>query len=266
MVNKLKLALVLIMALSMLAINVHADTLFIEAETGTDSSMTIGSDSDAYGGKYIYSDELEKSITYKFTIEEAGKYLIWARVYATNDTDNSMFFLVDGQTLEGQENYVFDFYEPSEYEIAQDNKLLPDDFRAGDPYYGKYYWLPLSYRDVNVDPAIRFNYIEFDLKAGEHTLVMMPREAGARVDKLIITSDLSYDPTKISIDPEEQWAIDNAPVEIAEPEASAEAPVTTAPTPTVTAAQTSDSIVWLVFLSLAAVMTITLIAKKRSVR
>lgn len=263
MAKKLKFALALILIFSLSAISVYADTLFIESENGTNSTFTIGNEAEAYGGKYISSAELEKEITYKFTIEEAGKYIIWARVYATNDTDNSMFFTMDGQGLEGQENYIFDYYEPSEYEIAE-NRYTPDNFREPEAYYGHWYWLPLSYRDVNVDPNTRFNLVEFNLNAGEHTLVINPREAGARMDKLIITNDMSYDPTKISIDPEEQWELDNIVVEEAAEETPAPVEETT---PTPTAPQTSDkNMISIVLLAFATVITASFMIKKRKVR
>ena len=268
MVNKLKLAFVLILACCMLAVSVYADTIFIEAESGTDNSFPIESDSNAYGGKYIASAELEKSITYKFNITEAGKYLIWTRNFATNDVDNSMFYIIDGTGLENQENFVYDYYEPSEYEIAE-NRYTPENFREPEAYYGHWYWMPMSYRDVNVDPAVRFNLKEFDLSAGEHTLVIMPREAGARMDKLIITNDMSYDPTVISIDPEEQWIIDNTVIEAdvpapAETEAPAAA-VVADPTPVAAAPQTSDNTMLFVLFALAG-LTAVGVVKRKSVR
>lgn len=264
MAKKFKFALILVLIFSLSVISVYADTLFIEAENGTNSTFTIGNDADAYGGKYISSAELEKEITYKFTIEEAGKYIIWARVYATNDTDNSMFFTMDGQGLEGQENYIFDYYEPSEYEIAE-NRYTPDNFREPEAYYGYWYWLPLSYRNVNVDPNTRFNLVEFNLNTGEHTLVINPREAGARMDKLIVTNDMSYDPTKISIDPEEQWDLDNMVVEEA-PAEETPAPVEET-TPTPSAPQTSDNnMISIVLLAFATVFTASIIVRKRKVR
>ena len=266
MVNKLKLALVLTLACCMLAVGIYADTIFIEAENGTDNSFPIESDSNAYGGKYIASAELEKSITYKFTITEAGKYLIWTRNFATNDVDNSMFYIIDGTGLENQENFVYDYYEPSEYEIAE-NRYTPDNFREPEAYYGHWYWMPMSYRDVNVDPAVRFNLKEFDLTAGEHTLVIMPREAGARLDKLIITNDMAYDPTKISIDPEEQWIIDNTVIEEAAPAPADEpaVPVVSDPTPVTVAPQTSDNIVVFLLVAFAGVTT-AIAVKRKSVK
>jgi len=102
--------------------------------------------------------------------------------------------------------YTFDFWEvPNDvYAPNFDNPfaISAADLDNEDLIYNRWYWMPLSYRDATGDPQVRFNPLTFDLAAGKHILEITTREPGARMDKIIITSNLTYNPDKIEGDPE----------------------------------------------------------------
>ena len=217
------LTLILIMTLSL---TVFADMLFIEAESGKIDGLSVVNNTGAFSGKAIQSTEAEQTVEYTFNIDKAGKYLIWARVYCTFAEDNSYFYSLDGDTYNGSDLWIFDYYEDSDYEIKPDQKYIRPEYN--DPaLYSTWYWIPMSYRDTGGDPVTRHNVRIFDMTAGSHKLLLQTREIGAMIDKFIITDDLDYDPSKITGDPEAVYlaAIAAEAAAKAAAEAAAAAPV-----------------------------------------
>lgn len=190
-----------------------AEFVFIEAESGKMDSMSEVADAEAYGGKYITSGDVEESADYTFEIPKDGKYTAWFRVYATSDTDNSIFFSVDGDTYNDEDSqWIFDFREASEYEVSPDEKYLDPDYNNADVCYDRWYWIRMSYRDASADPVTRFNTKLYDFTAGTHTLHIQAREAGGRIDKFFFTDDLDYNPNNVTGDPEAEIIAKNASV------------------------------------------------------
>jgi arylsulfatase A-like enzyme len=127
----------------------------------------IAIDEDASGEKYIFSPEsagdhykpgLSMSI-YTVNITQTGKYVLWGRVIAASETDDSFFVQVnDG------------FYNTWDIEV-------------GTPWH----WDVVNNRS-KVDPVI------FNLQEGNHTVKIILREDGAKLDKILLTNDLDFIP------------------------------------------------------------------------
>jgi hypothetical protein len=144
--------------------------LSIEAESASRfvSPMEAAADSGASGGKIIWVKEGSASISHPsqnggyaeipFQVPSAGQYTIWARVSAKDWTSDSFYLKVDGGDF-----YLWDI-----------------------PVEGKWVWSQVADRVTGA--------IGFSLKAGNHTLVLKQREAGARIDKIIVTNDLGFRP------------------------------------------------------------------------
>lgn len=180
MKKTVSLVLLLFLFFSSISSAFAAETIFIEAEDIQIQSMVVKDNAEAYGGKVITSTEKEQSATIEFEVKEGGKYTMWFRVFHTNELDNSLFYSMDKE----EERWVFDFY---------------DDKEKGENF-NKWYWWKLNFRH----DGVLYNKKEYDLAPGKHTFDMFAREVGGLVDKIIITNDLSYDPSTISGDPEKQ--------------------------------------------------------------
>ena len=203
---------ILLLAFSLTA---FADMIFIEAESGKQSSvpMKIGTGLGAFNDKYIYGETNgDEIINYEFEIKEAGDYYLWFRLMGQDNEHNSFFVMIDGagfnqsEGFDKGEYYTFDMWETSEgYDYATNNPFLPslDNHKNPDWIYNpNWHWIPLSYRDATVDPAVRHNLVTQNFTAGKHTMEIMTREPECYLDKIIITNDLKYDPREIAGDPE----------------------------------------------------------------
>ena len=270
----------------MLTLSASAAMVFIEAESGTQGSipMLTGSGSGAFNGSYIYGEENGfETIKYEFDIPEAGDYYLWFRLQGDDDESNSFFVQIDGQGFQQDSGmgagdyYTFDMWEPSEgYDYSEANIFLPalDDHKNPDWIYNpNWHWIPLAYRDQTVDPPVRHNLVTQNFTAGKHTMEIMTREPGCKLDKIFITNDLSIDPRSINGDPEAHFAAIAAAEaeavaalaaaaaaleEVAAPVAEvAPAPVA-APAP---APQTSDNLYLLILVSVVAAAAVSI--KKR---
>ena len=220
------ITLILIISLSLTAL---ADLLFVEAESGKVDGISIIDDGAAFGGKVIQTTDVEQTSEYTFNLEKAGTYIIWARVFHEHNEDNSYFYSVDGDTYNGADLWIFDYYEESEYEVIPGGKYLRPEYNNAAAVNSTWYWIPLTYRDADADPVTRHNIKLFDLTAGAHTLLLQAREVGAKIDKIIITDDLDYAPHTIDGDPEAVYLAELAAIEAAaaaEAEALAAATVT----------------------------------------
>jgi hypothetical protein len=144
--------------------------LWLEAESGVlTSPMIVASDAAASGGQYVHVPNANQVVTdpttqpggqvsYTFTLPE-GTYVIWGRVRAANGGDNSFWVSMDGGPF------------------ALWNM----------PVGSSWVWDQVNNAGV-ADPVL------FPLTAGTHTLVVKQREDGARLDRLLITSDQAFVP------------------------------------------------------------------------
>ncbi|MCL1792263.1 MAG: hypothetical protein FWG34_00175 [Oscillospiraceae bacterium] len=253
----------LILALSLPAL---AGFVFIEAESGKTDNFPIISNADAFSGKAIEAQTDADTIEYTFTVENAGKYIIWARVMGIDSTMNSFLYSLDGE-MNGADYWIFDL--PEAVDLSNTDDAYYESKFSTDELYEKWYWMPINYRDVSDDPAVWHNTKIFDMAAGEHTLVVKARELSSKIDKFIITDDLSYYPNAIAGDPEipylEALAAEKAAAEAAEAEAAAAAQAaqqeeaaaaaaTEPPPPAAAAPQTSDGIVFPVLIFIASLV------------
>ena len=136
--------------------------LRIEAENGTlVSPITTGTDPDASGEQYIYGasgEPGEGSAEYAFQISEAGYYVIWCRCYALSTFEDSYLIQVD----DGAQ---------MRWDLSKD--------------YNNWVW-----QKVTIDNGTE----EFYFDVNEHILKVIKRENNARLDKIIITKDLNFQP------------------------------------------------------------------------
>jgi hypothetical protein len=135
----------------------------IEAEDGTvNSPMERDADNSASSGMYVWvrnGSGSGGSATYTFNVSKSGKYIIWARVAAPNNNDDSFYVSVDGGSQ-------------STWDLTLSSKWV---------------WDKVSHRGGA-------NPVTYNLSAGKHTLLIKQREDGAKLDEFIITDDLNYRP------------------------------------------------------------------------
>lgn len=150
-----------------------------EAEDGAVTyPMQILSDGAASGGKYVevpaeYPDDSNAKVVFTFTVAEEADFVVWGRVESGNYLHDSFKVIMDEQP-----------------EIVWH---IP----------GKYEWTWDQVYELNGnDPVI------FHLKAGTHTLGIKNREWGSKLDKVIITADLNFQPTGLA-KPTQQYYVTN---------------------------------------------------------
>lgn len=128
----------------------------------------IAIDEDASGKKYIFSpegagDHYQPGLimaTYTVNITQADDYVLWGRVIAASEKDDTFFVQIDGG-----------FYNTWNVEIG-----------------GSWHWDVVNNRG-RVDPVI------FSLKEGRHTVKIVLREDGVKLDKMLLTNDLNCIPS-----------------------------------------------------------------------
>ncbi|MEK7153585.1 MAG: Ig-like domain-containing protein, partial [Patescibacteria group bacterium] len=96
------------------------------------------------------------------SINSSGTYRIWSRIMAPDTSSNSYLLEVDGSTC-----YV-----------------------VGDGALGPNAWTWVDYQNGSSNSKIEIN-----LTAGSHTLKLIGREAGVKLDRLLLVSDLACVPT-----------------------------------------------------------------------
>jgi hypothetical protein len=147
--------------------------LWLEAEAGiAHAPMVVGMNNNTPEGRYVWvpqghSDVLDPSqaagyVEYRFTVPEAGDYVIWGRVKAGSKANKSFFVAVD------EEPYI-------EWKTPVQTGATT------------WVWDPVS-RQGGEDAAV------FTLEAGTHTLIVKQREDGTMLNKLLITNDLQFVP------------------------------------------------------------------------
>ena len=165
-----------------------------DIKVNSGASIALIDEPELYAGKALQGDERDDDgathfATLNFSVPADGKYGIWFLVWAEDETSNSLLISIDGGDI-----FTCDYMESNE----QPNP----DFE----WYEVWYWMWLNSRaeiaeefEMGMDG---FNaYLTdhkkiVDLKAGDHTMKIITREAYAKYAGVIITDDLSYDPNK----------------------------------------------------------------------
>jgi hypothetical protein len=148
----------------------NTDKIWLEAEDGdVDAPMQIAADSKASEETYLWVRQGSGNrwtpaskagkVQYTFNLSTSGTYRIWGRVLAPTKSDDSFFVSMDGGAYK-----VWDIQECSSWAWDLVNSLKEND--------------PLL----------------FKLSAGTHTLTLMQREDGTKIDRILITSDTQYFP------------------------------------------------------------------------
>jgi len=147
-------------------------TVTAEAESGTVTApMQVQADSAASGGQAVTvaagnnsksTPPSNGSTVVPFTVGSAGTYKVWGRVIAPTDDDDSFWVRLDNGTWTDW-----------------------NDITAGSSWH----WAPVT--DDTKSNAVVLS----DLAAGAHTITVAYREDGARLDRVLITNDLTLVPT-----------------------------------------------------------------------
>lgn len=220
------MALALILALSTAVL--AADPIFIHASSGKNNGMVLTDSAESYSGKYVSGFEDETGIDYTFSITEAGDYIIWARVWAAGDANNSLLYHMDGKASPNSVTFgdninTFDTWDAlwGEQDVINPNRPAWDRFYDPDKHnseewYEVWYWMPICYRGVSDEISFyKYTTDMFSFGAGEqHTLTVYTRilEPDTRFDMFVVTNDLSYDPNAVGGDPEAAWIAAHPPV------------------------------------------------------
>jgi hypothetical protein len=105
---------------------------------------------------------------YNVNIPKNGTYVIWGRVQASSDSADSFYVSIDGGTK--------DIYDVAEGKWS-----------------AAWQWTVVNGRGASGGPGA-ITPRKFTLTAGWHELLLDGREAGSRLDRILITDDLSYVP------------------------------------------------------------------------
>jgi polygalacturonase len=148
------------------------ETVTVEAESGTRTApLVVASDPLASGGQYVWVPTASTQTanpptagfdTLPFTIGSAGTYKVWGRAIAPANTDDSYWVRIDGGAW-----------------------INWNDITPGSAWH----WAPVT-NDAAGDAVVLFN-----LAAGAHTVQFAYREDGTKLDKVLITNDLSLVPS-----------------------------------------------------------------------
>lgn len=130
--------------------------------------LEIARDESASGEKYIYSpngagDHYTPGLimaTYTVNVAQAGEYVLWGRVIAANEKEDSFFVQIDNG-----------FHNIWQVEIGE-----------------SWLWDVVNNRG-KIDPVI------FVLGEGRHTIKIILREDGARLDKMLLTNNAEFVPS-----------------------------------------------------------------------
>jgi hypothetical protein len=145
-------------------------TFYLEAEAAAlTNPMIVAASTNASSGGYVYSPFNEKgTITFNFNAVESGDYVIWCRILSVNDSTDSFYVSVDGQSE--------DIYRTAE------NIWSPN-----------WQWSRIN---NEVSPN---NALVFSLSAGSHTLRLRARESATLLDAIYITKSPNFVPIKLSV-------------------------------------------------------------------
>ncbi|MFQ5822511.1 MAG: Ig-like domain-containing protein [bacterium] len=158
------------------SVNVVAtlDKIRVEAESGIlTAPMQIAADPLASNGNYIWvpvGAGTNGVAEYSFDVPTDDTYVIWGRVIAPNGSEDSFFISMDGGP-----DVLWDVLQG----------LWQSDWT----------WDQVSDRGTGSSLNPEFDPKLFQLTAGTHNLKIKQRDAGTKIDKIIITSDLNFVPS-----------------------------------------------------------------------
>jgi hypothetical protein len=172
--------------------------------------MATTLDSTAYNGAYV-SSSVDGTTTPSsggtalctFSVPTTAVYRFWTRVSTPDSTKDSMYAEIDSEGVDSS-HHIFDMGE---------NVSCPDSGNPGqrDTFWGRgWTWTVLHDRGQNCSGTSTSGYERADtqggpegvtLSAGTHTIKFYGREVGAQLDKVIVTSDFSYQPNDFSLTP-----------------------------------------------------------------
>jgi hypothetical protein len=145
--------------------------LWLEAEEATLSApMQTALDNEASSDTYVWVPKGSGTggvAEYQFTVPTTGTYVVWGRVISNSTSQDSFFVAMD-----------------SDSDALWDTKL------SGTEVWG---WDIVSHR-AGTQPGEGVELMNYTLEAGTHTLRIKQRDSGTKLDKLLITNDLSYVP------------------------------------------------------------------------
>ena len=149
-----------------------AEQIWIEPEQGAITApLEIHRDPGASGGSYVTAatgSNARKDVpvsgrtTLRFQVRHAGAFKLWGRLIAPTRADDSFWLQVDDGPW-----------------------IQWNDIPAG----AGWHWAELFDDRASKVPT-------FDLAAGSHTLTVAYREDGAKLDRLLVTSDPTFSPTR----------------------------------------------------------------------
>jgi hypothetical protein len=161
------------------------DDVVFQAEGALPPSIEVAVDDSASARAYVWvansnEDVLDpeqpgEMVRYSFTVTSASTYTIWGRVRPGEDGLGSFFVNVSPTTMTEATTYHL-------WDVA--TLTTASNTTTAAPTWG--------WRQVN-DPGIA-DPVRFSLAPGEYTLTLKPREAGTKLDRLLITNDLQYVP------------------------------------------------------------------------
>jgi hypothetical protein len=136
-------------------------TILVQAESGARvAPMTLGYDSNAANGQYVYSTgNNQGTVSLPISISQVGTYWVWCRVLSPDAGRDSFFVSMDGSAEE--------------------------IFTVAPGWSSAWQWIR-----INISGTIR----TYSLSQGSHTLVFRGREASTLLDALYITSDPGFVP------------------------------------------------------------------------
>ncbi len=148
----------------------NAVRIWLEAEEGIlTPPVAAAQDSQASAGGYIWVPDGRGDVfdatkaagqaRFTFTVPVSGNFVIWGRVIANNDSNNSFFVSLDDGVINA-------------WEVAVATNWMWDQVNV----------------KGGADPLV------LSLAAGQHSLVIKQREDGAKLDRLLITNDMQYLP------------------------------------------------------------------------
>jgi L-ascorbate metabolism protein UlaG (beta-lactamase superfamily) len=154
------------------ALGFAPQSIWREAESASlTPPLQIASDASAVGGTYVTVTPGNNSLaaaptlgraTFPFTLAAAGTFKIWGRVIAPTTSDDSFWLIVDSGA-----------------------PILWNDITPG----ATWHWASAK------DSGHSNQLVQLNLAAGDHSLQVAYREDGAKLDRLLITSDNTLTPS-----------------------------------------------------------------------
>jgi FlgD Ig-like domain len=165
------------------------DYIWLEAELADsiNQPMMMKKDYEASAGEYIISEN-EKNTSnapadghtvYHFNIKTEGTYWFWGRVIAATTGSNSFWFKIDD----------------NDWVPWNDNNLVNDN------------WLWGRFTDNSSGDSV----VKYNLAEGIHSLTLTYREPGMLLDKILVTSDSTFNPAPDTMTTSVNYVNNNIP-------------------------------------------------------